>query len=122
VRRPPKPAKLLDVSAAVGGASLRYLLEFFHLVPGISALHQAVAAGDPEGIRTVWDRLEAAKRERHLMRLALTAVDYHHVEVARWLWWTCRRRCWVWCVTSRGSIGCSTRFFAFRTQQRHCRL
>jgi hypothetical protein len=84
-RRTVKPAKLLDVAAAVGGPPLRYLLEFFHLGPGVSALHQAVAAGAPEGIRTIWDRILPAKRERHLSRLAMTAADFHQVEVLKWL-------------------------------------
>jgi hypothetical protein len=34
---------LLDIAAAVGGAPLRYLLEFFSLRPTIDTLHQAVA-------------------------------------------------------------------------------
>jgi hypothetical protein len=44
---------LLDISAAVGGAPLRYLLDFFSLKPTIDTLHQAVASGDNESIHMI---------------------------------------------------------------------
>jgi hypothetical protein len=47
-------------------------------------LPQAVAFGDPETIRMVWDRSDDEERVSNpeLIRLA---IDFHHVEVARWL-------------------------------------
>jgi hypothetical protein len=48
-RRPgQKSIGLIDIAAAVGGAPLRYLLEFFTLKPTIDTLHQAIASGDTE--------------------------------------------------------------------------
>jgi hypothetical protein len=84
-RRPKGSATLLDVAAAVGGAPLRYLLEFFGLKPTIETLHQAVATGEPDLIRTIWDRLPLDVREAHIGELALTAADFHHLDVANWL-------------------------------------
>jgi hypothetical protein len=49
---------LVDIAAAVGGAPLRYLLEFFGLKPTIHTLHQAIASGDNESIHTVFDRVD----------------------------------------------------------------
>jgi hypothetical protein len=85
LRRPARPVTLLEIAAAVGGASLRYLLEFFGLKTTGAALHQAVASGNPETIRLLWERLEPGAREVELGELALTAADFHHVEVAIWL-------------------------------------
>jgi ankyrin repeat protein len=47
-------------------------------------LPQAVAFGDPETIRMVWDRSDEKERVSNpaLIRIA---IDFHHVEVARWL-------------------------------------
>jgi hypothetical protein len=38
----------------VGGAPLRYLLEFFSQKPTIDTLHQAVASGDDESIHMIF--------------------------------------------------------------------
>jgi hypothetical protein len=45
---------------------------------------QAIALGDPETIRMVWDRSDERERVSNpaLIRLA---IDFHHVEVAMWL-------------------------------------
>jgi hypothetical protein len=77
-RRTKGPASLFDIAAAVGGAPLRYLLEFFWLKPTIETLHQAVATGDSDIIRTNWDRLPPDVRAVRLGELAMTAADFHH--------------------------------------------
>jgi hypothetical protein len=84
-RRPKRRATLLDVAASIGGAPLRYLLEFFGLKPTIETLHQAVATGESDLIRTVWDRLSPDVRAAHVEELTMTAADFHHVDVANWL-------------------------------------
>jgi hypothetical protein len=84
-RRTKGRASLLDVAAAVGGAPLRYLLEFFELKPTIETLHQAVATGDSDIIRTIWDRLPPDVRAQRLDELATTASDFHHIDVVLWL-------------------------------------
>jgi hypothetical protein len=83
-RRPWERASLLDIAAAVGGQVLRYLLEFHQLTPGSAALEQAVAFGDPETIRMVWDRMDAEGRVQCAGAL-IASIDYHRVEVERWL-------------------------------------
>jgi hypothetical protein len=91
-RRPgQKTIGLLDISAVVGGAPLRYLLEFFSLKPTIDTLHQAVASGDNESIHMIWGRVEApgmgGRRE-----LANTAAEFHLAGVVKWLLKDARRR------------------------------
>jgi hypothetical protein len=81
-RRPNGPATLLDVAASIGGAPLRYVLEFFGLKPAIETLHQAVATGEFDLIRTIWDRLSPSVRVTHVAELAITAADYHHPDAA----------------------------------------
>jgi hypothetical protein len=78
------PAQLLDIAAAVGGAPLRYQLEFFELKPTLETLYQAVATGDSDIVRTIWDRLPPDLRTR-LGELAMTAADFHHIDVVLWL-------------------------------------
>jgi hypothetical protein len=51
-----KKASLISVAAAVGGEPLRYLIGFHGQQPDSMARSQAVAFGDPETIRMVWDR------------------------------------------------------------------
>jgi hypothetical protein len=60
------------------------------------ALSQAVAFGGPETIQTVWDRMDEEERvsDPALIRLA---IDFHRVEVARWL----RQEQPLWLVTGR---------------------
>jgi hypothetical protein len=80
-----KCATLLEVAAGVGGAVLRYLLEFHGLVPeGPEVLAQAVACGDPETIRMIWDRMDEEERVKY-GRAVVASVDFHRSEVARWL-------------------------------------
>jgi hypothetical protein len=78
--------KLLEIAAAVGGEVLRYLLEFHRLKPGLedNALTQAVASGEPEFIRMVWDRMEAEARVVRPTPL-VASIELHHAEVAKWL-------------------------------------
>jgi hypothetical protein len=68
----------------VGGAPLRYLLEFFSLKPTIDTLHQAVASGDNESIHMISGRVDArsiaSRRE-----LAKTAAEFHFVGVVNWI-------------------------------------
>jgi hypothetical protein len=78
-RRPKGPATLLDVAASIGGAPLRYLLEFFGLKPTIETLHQAVATSESDLIRTIWDRVSPDVRAAHAGELAITAADFHHL-------------------------------------------
>jgi hypothetical protein len=47
-------------------------------------LPQAVAFGDAETIRMVWDRSDEKERVSNSALIRL-AIDFHHVEVARWL-------------------------------------
>jgi hypothetical protein len=76
---------LLDVSAAVGGAPLRYLLEFFSLNPTIDTLHQAVASGDNESIHRIWGRVDAKSIATSRGELAKTAAEFHFVGVVNWI-------------------------------------
>jgi hypothetical protein len=72
---------------------LRYLIGFHGQKLDGLALSQAVALGDPETNRMVWDRLDEDERlwNPGLVRLAIdfhhveVAIDFHHVEVANWL-------------------------------------
>jgi hypothetical protein len=79
-----KKSSLIGVAASVGDEPLRYLIGFHGQKPDAMALPQAVAFGDPETIRMVWDRSDEKERMSNpaLIRLA---IDFHHVEVARWL-------------------------------------
>jgi hypothetical protein len=79
-----KKASLISVAAAVGGEPLRYLIGFYGQQPDAMALSQAVAYGDPETIRMVWDRSDEEERVSNPELIKL-AIDFHHVEVARWL-------------------------------------
>jgi hypothetical protein len=85
-RWPWKQASLLELAAAVGGQVLRYLLEFHRLKPGSEnyALIQAVASGEPEFIRMVWDRMDAEARLKSSFPLS-ASIEFHHAEVAKWL-------------------------------------
>jgi hypothetical protein len=83
---------LLDISAAVGGAPLRYLLEFFSLKPTIDTLHQTVASGDNESIRMIWGRLETWSIAASRRKLAKTAAEFHFVGVVNWILRGARRR------------------------------
>jgi hypothetical protein len=83
-RRPLVRAGLLDIAAAVGRQVLRYLLEFHRLKPDLITLGQAVAFGDPETIRMIWDRMDALARVGSKSPLVLS-IEFHHVEVAKWL-------------------------------------
>jgi hypothetical protein len=73
-RRPGQKAMgLLDISAAVGGAPLRYLLEFFSLNPTVDTLHQAITSGDNESIHMIWSRVDTksiatSRRDRRRRR------------------------------------------------------
>jgi hypothetical protein len=77
-------ASLLEVASSVGGESLRYLLEFHAQQPGHRCLCQAVALGDPETIRMVWDRMGEQQRVSNAEVLRI-AIDFHHPEVSTWL-------------------------------------
>jgi hypothetical protein len=83
---------LLDMSAAVGGAPLRYLLEFFSLKPTIDTLHQAVASGDSESIHMIWSRVDQKITPWIRQELAKTAAEFHFVGVVNWLLKDARRR------------------------------
>jgi hypothetical protein len=76
---------LLDISAAVGGAPLRYLLEFFSLKPTIDTLHQAVASGDNESIHMIWSRVDQKITPWTRQELAKTAAEFHFVGVVNWI-------------------------------------
>jgi hypothetical protein len=76
---------LLEIASFVGGPSLRYLLEFFGMKPGVAELNHAVASGDSDTIRTIWDRIDPIVRDAHVGPLAQTAAAFHHVEVVNWL-------------------------------------
>jgi hypothetical protein len=84
LRWPWKWASLISVAAAVGGEPLRYLIGFHGLKPDLMALSQAVAFGDPETIRMVWDRMDEDERVSNPEPMRI-AIDFHHVEVSRWL-------------------------------------
>jgi hypothetical protein len=84
-----KAATLLVIAGAVGGGGgwgqvPRYLLEFHQLKPVLSTLVQAVAFGDPETIRMIWDRMAAGARVGQEGPL-VAAIEFHHGEVAKWL-------------------------------------
>jgi hypothetical protein len=92
-RRPGRPTiGLLYISAAVGGAPLRYLLEFFSLNPTIDTLHQAVASGDNESIHMIWSRVDPKAIARNRRELAKTAAGFHFVGVVNWILKEARRR------------------------------
>jgi hypothetical protein len=76
---------LLDISAAVGGASLRYLLEFFSLKPTIDTLHQAIASGDNESIHMIWSRVDQKITSWIRRELAKTAAGFHFVGAVNWI-------------------------------------
>jgi hypothetical protein len=86
---PRRPGKdkigLLDIAAAVGGAPLRYLLEFFAVTPTIDTLHQAIASGDSESIHTVFDRVNGRSALLKRKELAKTSAEFHFVGVVNWL-------------------------------------
>jgi hypothetical protein len=85
-RRPgQKTIGLLEISAAVGGAPLRYLLEFFSLEPTIDTLHQAVASGDNESIHMIWSRVDERAVALSRRELAKTAAEFHFVGVVNWI-------------------------------------
>jgi hypothetical protein len=83
---------LLDLAAAVGGAPLRYLLEFFSLEPTIDTLHQAVASGDNESIHMIWGRVDQWIVASNRRELAKTAAEFHFVGVVKWILKDARRR------------------------------
>jgi hypothetical protein len=92
-RRPGQPTTgLLEISAAVGGAPLRYLLEFFSLKPTIDTLHQAVASGDNESIHIIWRRSDQKITFSTRRELAKTAAEFHFVGVVNWILKDARRR------------------------------
>jgi hypothetical protein len=76
---------LLDISAAVGGAPLRYLLEFFSLKPTIDTLHQAVASGDNESIHMIWSRVDTKIPSWIRRELAKAAAEFHFVGIVNWI-------------------------------------
>jgi hypothetical protein len=80
-------ADLLEVAAAVGGQVLRYVLEFHAWKPDPEndyTLEQAVAFGDPETIRMIWDRMDAEARVKCDGPI-VSSIVFHHAEVAKWL-------------------------------------
>jgi hypothetical protein len=92
-RRPgQKTIGLLDISAALGGAPLRYLLEFFSLNPTIDTLHQAIASGDNESIHVIWGRVDPESVGWNRRELAKTAAEFHFVGVVNWILKDARRR------------------------------
>jgi hypothetical protein len=86
---PRRPGKgtigLLDISAAVGGAPLRYLLEFFELNPTIDTLHYAIASGDNESIQMIRGRVDERAFAAKRVALARTAANFHLTEVMCWV-------------------------------------
>jgi hypothetical protein len=76
----------------VGGAPLRYLLEFFSLKPMIDTLHQAVASGDNESIHVIWSRVDRKSIPWNRRELAKTAAEFHFVGVVNWILKDARRR------------------------------
>jgi hypothetical protein len=44
-----------------------------------------VATGDSDIIRAIWDRLPPDARLQGLGELAMTAADFHHIDVVLWL-------------------------------------
>jgi hypothetical protein len=77
---------------AVGGAPLRYLLEFFSLKPTIDTLHQAIASGDNESIHMIWSRVDTWSIAMNRRELAKTAAEFHFVGVVNWVLKEARRR------------------------------
>jgi hypothetical protein len=78
---------LLEVAAAVGGQVLRYLLEFHGLKPDPDndcTLEHAVAVGEAEVIRTLWDRADEVARVKW-KHPVVAAIVFHRQEVLRWL-------------------------------------
>jgi hypothetical protein len=53
----------------------------------MTALAQAVAFGDPETIRMIWDRMDAEARVKSKL-VFVSAIMFHLPEVANWF---CRR-------------------------------
>jgi hypothetical protein len=84
---PRKEVNLLEIASGVGGQVLRYLLEFHGLKPEPHrdfALEHAIAVGDPETIRMLWDRTAAEARVKWKWPI-VSSVEFHRVEVERWL-------------------------------------
>jgi hypothetical protein len=87
VRWPAGRVRLIEIAAAVGREPLRYLLEFHGVKPNAKrdcSLAQAVAVGDPETIRMVWDRSDPDVRVLRTEHVR-AAIDFHRPEVAKWL-------------------------------------
>jgi hypothetical protein len=85
VRRPAESIGLLELAAAVGGKPLGYLLDVVGLPATVETLHEAVASGNPKTIQRLWRRVSEAELLRALSELTKTAVNYHRVDIAKWL-------------------------------------
>jgi hypothetical protein len=89
VPRPPwrKAANLLEIAAAVGGEVLGYLVEVLEWRPDRlhdCAMEQAIAGGDPEALKMVWEGRDAKARVLRNCPL-VWSIDFHRCDVASWL-------------------------------------
>jgi hypothetical protein len=85
VLRRPWSNSLLDV--AVGASAIevaKYLLEFHEVTPTRDTLKMALATGNPELIRLIWQRLPEGDRRRRDDLLEV-AADYHREAPLAWL-------------------------------------
>jgi hypothetical protein len=78
---------LLEIAAVVGGEVLEYLVEVLELRPDRlhdCALEQAIAGGDLEAVRLIWERTEA--KDRVLLNWPLvSSIDFRRWAITKWL-------------------------------------
>jgi hypothetical protein len=80
------PCSLLEIAAgSAAAASVRFLLEFCGVPANEASLHSAIAKGDPEVVRTLWDRMLPEAREGMVVGLAKTAAEFHEGVLLAWL-------------------------------------
>jgi hypothetical protein len=75
------------LSVAVGAGALetsKVVLEFCRAEPGMETLMMAIAGGNRELIRIVWNRLSAEERGSHWCAISV-AANFHRLEPLAWL-------------------------------------
>jgi hypothetical protein len=81
-------ASLLEIAA---GSTVKAsqcfggLLLFFKAPVSVECLRQALAAGNRDVARDVWNRLDEKAKIRERVRLARTAADFHFTDAVGWL-------------------------------------
>jgi hypothetical protein len=80
------PVSLLELAAGSGRRDcFGFLLTFCEMKPTGETLRQAIASGDDEMVRDVWNRLDETARNEALVTSAEVASEFGNTTVARWL-------------------------------------